>query len=591
MAIAHLVFGWIDYTLFGGLLGMSLLIGVYFGFFSKQDSTSEYLFGGRTMNYIPVAISILASFLSGITFLGIPTEVYLHGSQYFASVFSALFICLISTYIILPTFYRLRVSSTFEYLEMRYSKTVRTFASVVYIISIFLYIPIVVYVPALAFSQVTGYNIHAITAAFSIVCITYTSMGGVKAVVWTDTIQFIFTIGGLISVLALGIIAIGGVSEFWRLAEEGHRIKFFDMNPSPLKRDTFWAMSIGLTFTMLSRFGLGQKFVQRFLAIPNEADMKKAIIITTSGWGILQVACVIIGLLMYAQYRDCDPLKAHLIERSDQTLPYYVMDIAGHVSGLPGIFLAGLVSSALSTMSASLNTVSGLIYDTCVDRWIPESPKKDALSTNIMKVISVLAGCITIGLIFVVEQLGTIFEVAFSLSSAMEGALLGLFLAGMLLPWIGKIGAFTGGLSSLIIMGWIVGGQQWHILNKRIRFSTLPTSAEACPYPLNETLLQENTTSTSPLPDLTPENEPMILFHIAVLYFTLMGAVMVIVIGGITSHFVSETDLSKVNPECVAPVVLRLLRNKFYTEVPSKETGVELNIVNGIKNEENVFSR
>lgn len=60
MAITHLVFGWIDYTLFGGLLGISLLIGVYFGFFSKQDSTSEYLFGGKNMNYIPVAISILA---------------------------------------------------------------------------------------------------------------------------------------------------------------------------------------------------------------------------------------------------------------------------------------------------------------------------------------------------------------------------------------------------------------------------------------------------------------------------------------------------------------------------------------------------
>lgn len=197
----------------------------------------------------------------------------------------------------------------------------------------------------------------------------------------------------------------------------------------------------------------------------------------------------------------------------------------------------------------------------------------------------------------------------------MEGALLGLFLAGMLLPWIGKIGAFTGGCSSLVIMCWIVGGQQWHILNKRIRYSTLPTSAEHCPYPLNETLLQKNATATSLIPTLSPENEPMILFHIAVLYFTLMGAVMVIIIGGITSYFVGETDLSKVNPDCVSPVVRRfvfceylpydskirflkiircvpsnsmfrrLLRKKFYAEVPLKETGVELNIINGLKEE------
>lgn len=79
-------------------------------------------------------------------------------------------------------------------------------------------------------------------------------------------------------------------------------------------------------------------------------------------------------------------LLSKLVERSDQTLPYYVMDIAGHVFGLPGIFLAGLVSSALSTMSASLNTLSGTIYENFIDRLIADGPEKDARGANIMKV-------------------------------------------------------------------------------------------------------------------------------------------------------------------------------------------------------------
>ena len=108
--------------------------------------------------------------------MGIPTEVYLHGSQYFASTIAALIIGLISAYVTMPVFHKLRVSSCYEYLEMRFSKSARTFASTLYIISLFMYIPIVVYVPALAFSQVTGYSVHAITPVFSIVCITYTSM-------------------------------------------------------------------------------------------------------------------------------------------------------------------------------------------------------------------------------------------------------------------------------------------------------------------------------------------------------------------------------------------------------------------------------
>ena len=82
-----------------------------------------------------------------------------------------------------------------------------------------------------------------------------------------------------------------------------------------------------------------------------------------------------------------------LIDRSDQTLPYYVMDIAGHLSGLPGIFLAGLVSAGLSTMSASLNTLSGTIYDTFIDKWIAERPGKDAKVANILKVCITTTKC------------------------------------------------------------------------------------------------------------------------------------------------------------------------------------------------------
>lgn len=78
------------------------------------------------------------------------------------------------------------------------------------------------------------------------------------------------------------------------------------------------------------------------------------------------------------------------ISRTDQTLPYYVMDVAGHLPGLPGLFLAGLVSAALATMSASLNTVSGTIYEDFISSWIPDSPKKEAMATNIMKVSNTL---------------------------------------------------------------------------------------------------------------------------------------------------------------------------------------------------------
>lgn len=142
---------------------------------------------------------------------------------------------------------------------------------------------------------------------------------------------------------------------------------------------------------------------------------------------------------------------------------------------------------------------------------------------------------------------------ALGVTSATEGALLGLLLIGLLFPCIGKTGAITGAYSSLITMGLFVGKTQWYILKKRIHYPSLPTSVEGCSYPLNETLVHETTTESP----LAPEDEPMILFRIAILYFTLMGAVIVIVVGAITSYFVGETDLSKVNPEHISPIIRR----------------------------------
>ena len=142
-----------------------------------------------------------------------------------------------------------------------------------------------------------------------------------------------------------------------------------------------------------------------------------------------------------------------------------------------------------------------------------------------------------------------------SLSSATEGVLLGLFLAGLLFPWIGNKGAISGACTSLLIMGWLVGGTQWHILNNRIHYPSLPTSVEDCPYPLNETLTQESAT----VPPLAPEDEPMILYHIGIFYFTLIGGFIVIFIGAIISYFTGEMDLSNVNPDHVSPIIRRLV--------------------------------
>ena len=183
--------------------------------------------GGKKMNFFPIAASLIASHISGITLMSIPAEVYANGTQYTIMVISAVVVGLALTYVYLPVFYELQLTSSFQYLEMRFDKSVRLTASLIYAISIIIFVPIIVYVPALAFSQVSGINIHVITLVTCMICVFYTTVGGLKAVVWTDTLQFILMIGAVCCVIFLGLKSTGGIVNVWNTADRGGRLIFF----------------------------------------------------------------------------------------------------------------------------------------------------------------------------------------------------------------------------------------------------------------------------------------------------------------------------------------------------------------------------
>lgn len=115
----------------------------------------------------------------------------------------------------------------FQYLELRFSKGVRQLLTTSFLISVYLLLPVITFVPALAFTQATGINIHLINAIVCCVCMFYTMLGGIKAVVWTDVFQATIMLGSCILVATIGTYEVGGISEVWRRAEEGNRIEFF----------------------------------------------------------------------------------------------------------------------------------------------------------------------------------------------------------------------------------------------------------------------------------------------------------------------------------------------------------------------------
>lgn len=528
-----LLFSVVDYVIFASMLLLSTLIGVYFGFLSKvkQDNTKEYLLGGKTMNKFPVSASLIATHVSGITLLGVPSELYGHGTQYWLCIISAFSVTILMEKIYLPVFYDLQVTSVFTYLETRFDRTVRTAASLVYAIACMIYIPIVVYVPALAFSQVTGINLHMITPVICIICIFYTTVGGLRAVVWTDTLQFILMIAATLAIIFLGIASVGGFFEVWEAAERGGRLVFFNMNPDPFVRTSFWTVTFGLSTMWIANLGVSQGCVQRFLAVPDLKVAKKSLIIFTTGLIFIKSCSCFTGLLMYAKYESCDPYTIRKISKLDQILPYYVMDVGGKIPGLPGLFVSGIFSAALSTMSSSLNTLAGTIYEDFIRHRFPDSSEKTA--SNVMKVLVVLLGVIVIGLVFVAERMGQVMHMAISLSGVTSGTLLGMFSSGMLSSTINTKGVIAGSVASMISISTILIGAQ---LNPKPPL--MPFRTDGC----DDTQLH-NVTLVTPPPSTIQDDIPQV-FKLSFMYYTLVGVIIYFVVAYVVSSLTGGGEIT-----------------------------------------------
>lgn len=178
-----------DYSIVLGMLVISLGIGVFYGFFSGTENTSSDFLHGTEMGLLPVSLSLTTSFITAIELLGNPSEVFFNGTQYSLIVLSIFLVIPIAIKVYYPIYFKLQLTSCYEYLGIRFSNDIRIFGAILYIIQMSFYTAVSVYAPAIALSKATGLNTHLAVFLIYVVCIFYASQGGMKAVVIADTFQ------------------------------------------------------------------------------------------------------------------------------------------------------------------------------------------------------------------------------------------------------------------------------------------------------------------------------------------------------------------------------------------------------------------
>jgi solute carrier family 5 (sodium-coupled monocarboxylate transporter), member 8/12 len=184
--------------------------------------------------------------------------------------------------------------------------------------------------------------------------------------------------------------------------------------------------------------------------------------------------------LIYAKYStaECDPVYNGEVQKYDQIFPYYVMDVARAIPGLPGLFIVGALSAALSSMSSCLNSLSGTAYEDFIRPYFPNASEKQA--SNTMKLLTFTIGCICFILVFVVERLGGVFSIGIAFSGITSGTLLGLFTMGMLSRRFNTTGALWGSIISFVVVSIMMIGAQINIYQGNLRYQTLPFNVGQC---------------------------------------------------------------------------------------------------------------
>ncbi|KAL0978766.1 hypothetical protein UPYG_G00174910 [Umbra pygmaea] len=539
-----------DYVVFVGTVLVAAGIGLFQAIRGrKKTSSEEFLLGGRQMTAVPVAMSLTASFMSGITVIGTPAEAYRFGAAFWTFGFSYAIMSTITAEVFVPLFYRLGITSTYEYLEMRFNKLIRSIGTSMYIIQTTLYTGMVIYAPALALNQITGLDLWGVLVATGVVCIIYCTLGGLKAVIWTDVFQMIIMLAGFVAVIARGAVVQGGLGKIWDDCNKGGRLEAFDFDPDPLKRHTFWTIVVGGSVMWVSMYSINQSQVQRYISCRTLTQAKLSLYVNMVGLWITVSLAVFSGLTMYSIYKDCDPFTNGDVGAHDQMLPYLVMDILAAYPGVPGLFVAAAYSGTLSTVSSSINALVAVTLEDFVKPVWKNLNEKQLSWINMG--MSVFFGFLCIGMAAVASLMGSILQAALSIFGMISGPLLGLYLLGMFWRTANSTGGLTGLIVGLVVTLWAgIGAQIYPPLPDKT--NPLPISVAGC----NNTHNMNYTTVTpwtsqftlAPLPDERPALAET-WYSLSYLYLSVLGTLVTVIVGLVISAITGGCKQKKLHSD------------------------------------------
>ena len=436
---------------------------VVFGcsFYKKGNTSEDFTHAGRSLPGWVVGMSIFATYVSSISYIGYPGKAFAADWNAFVFSLSIPIASYFAARYFVPFYRKSGSVSAYTFLEEKFGPWARLYASACYLLTQIARMGSILYLLAVPMYILMGWNMHVVIILTSIAIIVYSMMGGLKAVIWADAIQGIILIGGAVLCLLILMFSMPeGPMQTFQLAAHSPVGNKFSLGAftADLTSSTFWVCLVYGIFINLQNYGIDQNYVQRYHAAKTDADARFSALF--GGYLFIPVSALffLIGSALYSYYAaGVATLPADIAAKPDYVFPYFIVN--GLPIGLRGLLIASIFAAGMSTVSTSVTSAATIVL---TDYWKPLTGGKgrDLLVLRTTSVVVGLLGAIVAIAMLSVES---IIDAWWKLSSIFSGGMLGLFLLGCVSRRISRAGALVGCICGVLVIGWISLAALWNL--------------------------------------------------------------------------------------------------------------------------------
>ena len=430
------------------LLGMAAM---GFWFMRRNKDADAYFKAGGRLPWWVVSLSIYATMFSSITFISVPAMSFSGDMTYYVIAFGILLMAPVVVKWYLPFFRRLNLTSAYEYLEVRFNLPCRLFASAAFILFMIARTAIVAYLPALAITTVTGFDINLAIAAVTAITVLYCTVGGVEAVIWSDFVQSVILIGSTVLIFAWAVCGTdGGFAGFVSQGLDAGKFRVFDF-AFDWTKPCFWVVFVAGLVANLASYTSDQCVVQRYMTTKDEKGAAKSVLLN----GVLSVVnCFVffaIGVALWTFYRShAGALPAGT--KPDAVLPLFIARELP--TGVSGLVLAAVAAATMSTLSANLNSAASAITTDFYKRLRSKVEVDDGRSLLFCgKVSTIVVGLLggAMALWMANADIGNVYDQFQRFLGVLTGGLGCLFFMGVFMRRVNGFGATCGLVANYLV--------------------------------------------------------------------------------------------------------------------------------------------